>query len=101
MARHVRQLAEQQESEGFNSYLSFTVTGLHAGSDYYFVRRTYNVLDEVIDEEQGSFTTLNDMGTAVGQNMSDDASNRKALHNGQLLILRGDKTYDAQGREIK
>ena len=101
MARHVRQLAEQQESEGFNSYLSFTVTGLHAGSDYYFVRRTYNALDEVIDEEQGSFTTLNDTGTAVGQNMSDDASNRKALHNGQLLIRRGDKTYDAQGREIK
>ncbi len=25
----------------------------------------------------------------------------KTLHNGQLLIRRGDKTYDAQGREIK
>lgn len=101
MARHVRQLAEQQEGEEFNSYLSFTVTGLHAGSDYYFVRRTYNALDEVIDEEQGSFTTLEDTGTDVGQNMSNDASNRKALYNGQLLIRRGDKTYDAQGREIR
>lgn len=103
MQRHVRQLAEQQEGEDFNSYFSFTVTGLRAGSDYYFVRRTYNAFDEVIDEEQGSFATLPDTGTGMEQHPSLEvpAASNKLIRDGQLQIRCHDKTYTVQGVETK
>lgn len=103
MQRHVRQLAEQQEGEDFNSYFSFTVTGLRAGSDYYFVRRTYNAFDEVIDEEQGAFVTLPDTGTGMEQHPSMEvpAASNKLIRDGQLQIRCQDKTYSVQGVETK
>lgn len=103
MQRHVRQLAEQQEGEDFNSYFSFTVTGLRASSDYYFVRRTYNAFDEVIDEEQGAFVTLPDTGTGMEQHPSMEvpSASNKLIRDGQLQIRCHDKTYTVQGVETK
>ncbi len=78
---------------------TFTVTGLDSGSSYDFTMEAKNSQGEVIDTKEGSFTTSS-IDTAV-DNASVDTNPIKVIRNGQLFILRGDKTYSVQGQEVK
>ena len=108
----VRQAHEEEtpetevNEEQFNTYLSFTVTGLRAGSEYFFVRRTYNAMNEVIDEEQGSFETLPDTETGLDNgNTTIDltpTTATKRLQDGQVLIVSPEgNTYTPDGKGLK
>ncbi len=58
-----------------------------------------------LDGTSGSNITVSivDCDTQGVENLYIDTTNsaHKILHNGQLLILRGDKTYTLQGQEVK
>ena len=111
MPSRVRQAHEEEtpetevNEEQFNTYLSFTVTGLRACSEYFFVRRTYNAMNEVIDEEHGSFETLTDTETGLdGSTVPYDERihSDKQLREGQVLIIAPDgKTYTPDGKGLK
>ena len=93
---------DDSESTEFKSYFSFSVTGLRANTEYFYVRQTQDALGEVIDEEQGSFNTLPATPTALEQANDEDASRpTKSLHGGQVLIHRGDADYDLTGRKME
>lgn len=47
------------------------------------------------------FNVLAIGSNAVEDVLSDDAQSTKVLRDGKVLILRGDKTYTAQGQELK
>ncbi len=79
---------------------TFTVTGLDSGSQYGFTMDAKDSNGTVLDTKEGSFTTTGGIVTAV-DNASVEPKLTKVLRNGQLFILRGDKTYTVQGQEVR
>ena len=79
---------------------TFTVTGLDSSSNYGFTIDAKDGNGNVIDTKSGSFETLDSLD-ALTDISTDKISLRKELINGQLFILRGDKTYTFQGQEVK
>ena len=79
---------------------TFTVTSLNSGSEYSYSIAAKGSQGEVLDTKEGSFTTTGGIVTAV-DNASVESKLTKVLRNGQLFILRGDKTYTVQGQEVR
>ena len=82
--------------------LQFTVTGLNSGTQYGYNLTAKDANDQTVATYSGSFTTTSE-GEATGvENVpSDDVPCTKVIRNGQIYILRGDKTYTLQGQEVK
>ena len=97
---HVPALYEEDEEEStqFAEYYSFTITGLSPNTSYYFVRQSLNGTD-VIDEESGTFATQS--STTALDNINGAGTPTKAINNGCILIMQGDKTYTITGAEIR
>ncbi len=92
---------QQAQTTGFK----FTVTGLNSGTLYGYAIDSKNEGGWTIDHKSGSFTTTVE-GETVSPTEGIDAISTggkpdKILHNGQILILRGDHTYTLQGQEVK
>ena len=87
---------QQEQVTGF----SFMITGLDSNTEYEYTIVAKNDNDELIDTKSGSFTTT---GTVTGiENITiNDKATIKLLRNGQVLILRGDKTYTITGQEVR
>ena len=85
---------QKTQTAGFE----FTVTGLESGTTYNYSITAKNEGGTIINTQSGSFTTK------APQGIDDvEAGNKstKILHNGQVLIHRGDKTYTLTGQEVK
>ena len=86
--------------------LQFTVTGLDSGTQYGYSVTAKDANDQTVATYSGSFTTTSE-GTATGIENTPFPSGEgrgeasKLLRNGQILILRGDKVYNAQGALVK
>ena len=82
--------------------LQFTVTGLNSNTQYGYSVTAKDSNDQPVATYSGEFTTAGE-GTATG--IEDVQGNNvqctKILHNGQIFILRGEKTYTLQGQEVK
>ena len=103
MPNRVKQVQEEYAEEDtpeFNSYLSFTVTGLTANTKYYYVRKTYNALGEVIDEETGSFKTLLNETTGLNPCTGFSSDPQKIIKDGSVYILHQEKKYSLDGNCI-
>ncbi len=89
---------EQTQAAGF----SFTITGLNSGTTYNYTLTAKDNNDNVIDTKSGTFTTTGG-DQAIDQINSSSLKGRakKVLRNGQVFILRGDKTYTVTGQEVK
>lgn len=91
---------QQKQAAGF----SFTVTGLEEGTAYDYTIVSKDENGQVLDTQNGSFTTA-DTPTAIDQidssSLQGGDRGRLILRNGQILILRGDKTYTLTGVELK
>ena len=88
--------AQYAEQAG-NGY-RFTVTGLEEGTDYTYTVTNKDATNKTISEHSGKFTTQST--TALDNTHSQSANCQKIFRDGQLLILRDGKTYNAQGAAL-
>ena len=86
---------QQTQVAGF----AFTVTGLEGGETYSYTLTAKDSNGSVLNTETGSFTTQAPQG--IDNVHSNQIKGTKILHDGQILILRGDKTYTVTGQEVK
>ena len=76
----------------------FKVTGLEAGTSYAYQINVTDSQNMVLASYEGTFSTN---GYEAFDNIeSKENISNKILRNGQIFILRGDKTYTLQGQEI-
>ncbi len=82
--------------------LQFTVTGLNSGTQYGYNLTAKDANDQTVATYSGSFTTTSEGETTGVDNVpSDNVPCTKVIRNGQIYILRGDKTYTLQGQEVR
>ena len=82
------------QSAGF----SFTVTGLNSGTTYNLTINAKDSNGQILQTTTQAFTTEGITGVA---DIVTDITPTKVIRNGQLFILRGDKTYTIQGQEVR
>ena len=78
---------------------TYVVTGLEGNTSYTYSVTAKDVNGNVLLKQSVDFST----GVAQGIEdvLSDQVQCTKVIKNGQILILRGDKTYTLQGQEVK
>lgn len=87
--------SQQTQSSGF----AFTVTGLEPGTQYSYSITAKNASGATLHTETGTFTTK--ALEALDQITNDKCQmTNKVLRDGQIFILRGDKTYTLTGQEL-
>ncbi len=82
--------------------LQFTVTGLNSNTQYGYSVTAKDANDQIVATYSGEFTTTGE-GTATGVEgiQPSEVSYQKILRDGQIFILRGDKTYTLTGQEVR
>ena len=93
-----RNNTQQAQTAGFR----FTVTGLTSNTHYDYTITSKDAEETTLDTKSGSFTTSYDGQSIEGiEDVLSTEKVTKLLHNSQILILRGDKTYTITGQEVK
>lgn len=92
-----REMTKQQQAEGFR----FTITGLTNNTQYGYSIVAKDANNNTLDTKSGSFTTTGEIPTAIEDVQVNSVQCTKILRDGQIFILRGNKTYTLQGQEIK
>ncbi len=87
-----------QYAEATTNGYRFTVTGLEEGTDYTYTVTSKDAANKTISEHSGKFTT--NSATALDNTHSQSANCQKILRNGQLIIIRDGKVYNAQGAVV-
>ena len=86
--------AAEQTAAGFR----FTVTGLSESTRYTFGMTIKDATNATLQTYTGEFSTT---GVATSlDNATTDTAAQKIIRHGQVLILRGDKTYTTMGVEV-
>ena len=86
--------AAEQTAAGFR----FTVTGLSESTRYTFGMTVKDATNATLQTYTGEFNTT---GVATSlDNATTDTGAQKIIRDGQVLILRGDKTYTTMGVEV-
>lgn len=90
--------SQSEQTTGFQ----FTVTGLDSGTSYTYSVEAKNESEQTIETKSGTFTTTSDIPTGV-DNISNTPFDipQKVMINGQIFILRGNKTYTTDGRLVR
>ena len=82
--------------------MSFQVTGLDYASQYRFSFETKNADAQTLFAYMGAFNTNGaDAPQGIEDIRTNDTECTKYLINGQIFILRGEKTYTITGQEVK
>ena len=90
--------AQQAQVAGFK----FTVTGLTSETRYGYSITSKDGEETIIDTKSGFFTTTNGETPEGFEDISsEDTAPRKVMIDGHVYILRGDKIYTLQGKEVK
>ena len=89
---------QRAQAAGF----SFTVTSLDSGTTYSYTMTAKGNNGNVLKTESGTFTTTGEsVPTNIDEVQSDQVQNTKILRDGQIFIIRGDKTYTTDGRLVR
>ena len=88
---------QQTQAAGF----SFTVTGLESGTSYDLTITSKDNSGTTLDTKTISFNTSGDVPQGIEDVQGNNVQCTKVVRNGQIFILRGDKTYTLQGQEVK
>ena len=93
-----RNAPQQTQTAGF----AYTITGLDSGTSYNLTIVAKNSSGNVLDKQEKSFTTTGVITAIDSVNSSAKLDGlTKFIKNGQLLILRGDELFNAQGARVK
>lgn len=88
----------QHSAEQTGAGFRFTVTGLSESTRYTFGMTVRDAHNATLQTYTGEFKTT---GTATAvDNTATGTAVQKIIRNGQVLILRGDKTYTPMGVEV-
>ena len=90
-------MQQEAQTEGF----VFTISGLDSGTTYDYLIYAKNTADDIINTDQGSFTTKN---TPTDLEETYDSSNPQMLkffRDGALFILRDGVLYNVHGARVK
>ena len=87
---------QRTQTAGF----AFTVTGLDAGTSYDLTITSKDNNGSILDTQTVAFFTSN-IATGIDNAQSDQVQSTKVVRDGQIYILRGDKTYTLTGQEVK
>lgn len=77
----------------------YTIDGLDSGTEYTYTITAKKGDDTEVFTQTITFSTLSHEGIENIETNGDNTT--KIIHNGQIYILRGDKTYTIQGQEVK
>jgi hypothetical protein len=88
---------QQAQTAGYK----FTVTGLTSDTKYNYSVTAKDNTEQPLDTKSGSFTTTGSATSHDQTSQEPKANSQKVLINGQILILRGDRTYTVTGQEVK
>ena len=80
--------------------LQFTVTGLDSGTHYDLTLQAKDSQETVLASYSSNFTTTGD-AQGIEDVQGNNVQCTKIVHNGQIYILRGEKTYTLTGQELK
>lgn len=89
----------QYAGQAGNGY-RFTVTGLEEGTHYAYNIDVRDAANQTINSHTGEFTTQSNITSNLSDIQYSTSDTHKLLRNGQLLIIRDDKTYNAMGQEM-
>ncbi|MBR5677217.1 MAG: leucine-rich repeat protein [Paludibacteraceae bacterium] len=86
--------------------MQFTVTGLNSGTHYAFTLTAKDDQETVLASYTGEFTTTGEqVPTGIGNTPFPSGEGwgeaTKVIRDGQIFILRGDKTYTVTGQEVR
>ena len=90
----------QYAEQAVNGY-RFTVTGLEEGTHYAYNIDVRDAANKTIKSHTGEFTTESMTAVENTQHQSLTSDCQKILRDGQLLILRDDKTYNIVGQIVE
>ena len=88
---------ESEQVAGF----SFTVTGLEEGETYNLTITARDDNNNVLDVKSMSFVAGGGEQQDIDNIVIYSDKTNKILHNGQILILRGEKVYTMTGQEVR
>ena len=98
---HVKRMpyATSNTTENYLGGWQYTIDGLDSDTEYTYTITAKKADESVAFTQTITFSTLFHDGI---ENIETNRSNMtKILHDGQIFILRGDKTYTLQGQEVK
>ena len=87
--------AAEQSAKGW----TYIVTGLEGNASYTYSVTAKDVNGNVLLKQSVDFSTGESQG--IEDVLSDQVQCTKVVRDGQIFILRGDKTYTLQGQEIR
>lgn len=91
-----------QAAQATTNGWQFTVTGLNEGSNYAYTMTVTDNSNKVLQTYEGTFTTLGgDLPEGLTQTSEVATGIQKVICDGQVLILRGGKTYTLTGQEVR
>lgn len=91
-------VTQKRVASATQSLVTCELTELLPETNYYFAVKAYNNNDQMVAEENGSFaTTVVPTAVENAHSQSPMTNCKKILRDGQLLILRDGKTYNAMG----
>ena len=89
-----------QYAEAVANGYRFTVTGLDEGTKYGYNLDVKDDSSKTIKSYEGEFRTKSDVTTDM-DNVTSTTNVQKIFRDGQLLIIRDGKTYNAQGAALQ
>ncbi|MBQ7381759.1 MAG: leucine-rich repeat domain-containing protein [Paludibacteraceae bacterium] len=81
-----------------NGYI-FSVGGLISNTTYAYILTARDCEENILKNETGDFTTLGSLERI--DDIDVKTKTHKLIRDGQVFILRGDKTYTVTGQEVK
>ena len=89
----------QYAGQAVNGY-RFTITGLTEATRYTYSVTTKDAANKTIATYSGEFTTKSGITTSVEDILHSTTNCQKLFRDGQLIIIRDGKTYNAMGQEM-
>ena len=90
----------QYAGQAVNGY-RFTITGLTEATRYTYSVTTKDAANKTIATYSGEFTTKSGITTSVEDILHSTTNCQKLFRDGQLIIIRDGKTYNAMGQELQ